>query len=209
MVSACQPCTDNGAQYVQEVVAPSGATSCSGPPDGCDQSATKGKTRDQFVLSKPDFLPDESWDMVAFLTPYYVQQLVVVAFASTVSPSQIRTYLRYFLNSVPAEAWMKKQLPGWHDPADYTIYDDNGNVVAGVPTMGVGWHCPRLLRNLFPDFGKSPRFVELIREARRWGRYLTITPVANATQFKGRIASASLQFNSALNPLHMQVPWVW
>jgi len=200
MVKNCQPCSDNGAQYVQEIIAPSGATSCAGPPDGCDQSATPGKTRDQFVISKPDWLPDESWDIVTFLTPYYMQQLVSVAFPSTISAATIRPFLRWVLNSIPAEAWLNQQLPAWHNPLDYTIYDDEGVVVGGIPNMAVGWHCPRLIRPYFDTFGTAPRLLTSIREIRRWGRYLTMAPVANATEFKGRIATASLQFNSALNP---------
>lgn len=185
---------------MQEIIAPSGATSCAGPPDGCDQSATPGKTRDQFVVSKPQWLPDDSWDVVTFLTPYYMQQIVSVAFPSTESASNIRQYLRWVLNSIPSEAWLRLQLPAWHNPSSYTIYNDEGIVVGGVPPMAVGWHCPRLIRPYFDTFGSQPRLLTSIREVRRWGRYLTMAPVANATEFKGRIATASLQFNSALNP---------
>lgn len=199
-MTLCQPCTDTGAAYVQEVVAPSGCTSSAGPPDGCDQSATKAKTRDQMVIAKPSWLTD-SWDFVVFLTPYYVQQVVVVAFSTGVtSASEIQPFLRHTLNSIPTDVWWKKQLPIWHNPADYAIFDDLGNQVT-PPTMAVGWHCPRLLQSLFDPTENNPRVLQLVREIRRWGRYMTVAPVANATEMKGRIASASLQFNSALNPI--------
>lgn len=200
MTDECQPCTDCGAQYVQEIVAPSGPTSCDGPPDGSDISAAVAKTRDQVVVAKPDFL-DGTWDFVTFLTPYYAQQVVVVAFPTGIDTSSLRPLIRNVVNSIPTPMWWAKQLPAWHNPADYTIFGDNGEEMSMPFSFAVGWSCPRIIRPLMDGLKPDVPFVTMVREVRRWGRYLTITPVANATQLKGRIVSSSLQFNSALNPL--------
>lgn len=194
-----QPCTDNGVQFVQERIAPSGPTSCSGVPDGSTVPATKPKTRDQFVVAMPEWFPQAAWDIVVLLTPYYVQQLVVIAFPSVQSASVVRQYARYLMNSIPTKTWWDNQLPYWHNPADYTIYDDTGAVVTSPIEFAIGWHCPVLLRSLFTDMSADADLLRLVREMRRWGRYVTINPIANATEYKGRVASAQIQFNSALN----------
>lgn len=196
----CQPTTECGAQYVQEVVAPSGPTNCDGPPDGSDISAAVAKTRDQVVVAKPTFI-EGTWDFITFLTPYYAQQVVVVAYPTGQDTSIIRPLLRNVINSIPTPDWWAKQLPAWHDPNDYVIFDDQGDVMGGPFNFAVGWSCPRILRELMAPLTDDVQLIRMVREVRRWGRYMTISPVANATQLKGRIVSSSLQFNSALNPL--------
>lgn len=187
---------------MQEVIAPSGATSCSGPPDGSDQSSTKGKLRDQIIISRPSWIPAESVNYLTFATPYYFAQIIMVAFATTVSAAEVKLWLRYVINSIYTGVWTQTMLPSWINPAENIILNDLGQVVTVPFPMAVGWHCPRLLRQFFSDGSQEPELIRQIREIRRWGRYVTITPVANATEFKGRIATAQLQFNSALNPLH-------
>lgn len=204
MVKDCLPTTDCGAHYVQEVVAPSGATSCDGPPDGSDQSSSPAKTRDQVIIPRPSWI-DGTWDVVTFLTPYYVQQVVSIAFPSEISATTVRPYARWVINSINTQFWWDTQLPQWINPAEHVIYNDQGEIVLVPFPFAVGFHCPRLLRPLFEGLGPEPRILTETREMRRWGRYITITPVANATEFKGRIAAASLQFNSALNPVHAMV----
>lgn len=196
----CSPLTKVGADYVRELIAPSGASNCDGPPDGSDNGAATAKTRDQVVVSQPTWLPDSSWDFVTFVTPYHAQQVVVAAFPTGNDAAEVRQWIRYTINSIPAQSWWDAQLPAWHNPADYSIYNDAGvPVVVPIP-LAVGFACPRILRSLFAGLDKDAEITRMVREVRRWGRYVTIAPVANATQLKGRLISASLQFNSALNP---------
>jgi hypothetical protein len=153
------------------------------------------------IVPRPAWI-EGTWDVVTFLTPYYVQQVVSVAFPSGTSATTVRPYLRWAINSINTQVWWDTQLPEWINPALYSIFNDDGELITIPFTMAIGFHCPRLLRPLFDGLGTEPRILSETRELRRWGRYITVTPVANATEFKGRIASASLQFNSALNPVH-------
>lgn len=197
---SCAPLTKVGADYVRELIAPSGSSNCDGPPDGSDNGAAAAKTRDQVVISMPTWFPDSSWDFVTFVTPYYAQQVVVAAFPTGNDAAEVRQWVRHTINSIPTTSWWNGQLPSWHNPQDYSIYDDSGAVVIVPFPLAVGFICPRILRSLFQELTPDAQITTMVREVRRWGRYVTIAPVANATQMKGRLVSASLQFNSALNP---------
>lgn len=202
---SCAPLSKVGADYVRELIAPSGSSNCDGPPDGSDNGAAAAKTRDQVVISRPTWFPDSSWDFVTFVTPYYAQQVVVAAFPTGNDAAEVRQWVRFVVNSIPASAWWNGQLPSWHNPQNYNIFNDAGALVVVPFPLALGFICPRILRSLFAELSPDAQITTMVREVRRWGRYVTIAPVANATQMKGRLISSSLQFNGALNP-HVLAP---
>lgn len=206
-LSGCtaKPQTAAGSAYLRVAADPCGENlpvDFKGIPDGSEIDIVLLRMRDDLVLTAPDDLSeDETWGLVIFDTPYFVQQQIMVRYRDSVGPPSQDT-LREYLNGIRQQEMPGARYPNWFRPTVRCVEDISNtnhpriNIIGDDPAeFEVSMLRPAVLSN----FGTSPTstgwaFIRKFRFVSK-GRTLHLNAPATATQ--GRVVSGQVGTESS------------